>query len=141
DSLGVEVIFGSEHIHHSRGPAASGGNTYSVSDAYRIADVVSYPTTLEGFGHAFLEGIYHKRLMLVSKQPLYRLDIEPRGFMVLSIDHFIDDETVTRARSLLTDTKERKAMVEHNYEIGRTHFSYHSLVSYLSALLDEILGA
>jgi hypothetical protein len=141
DSLGVEVIFGSEKIRHSRGSAESGGNSYAIADAYRLADLVSYPTTLEGFGHAFLEGIYHKRLMLVSKQPLYRLDIEPRGFKVLVIDHFIDDETVTRARSLLSNDKKRQEIVEHNYEIGRTHYSYHSLVSYLSALLDEILGA
>jgi hypothetical protein len=137
----VDVIFGSEHIHHTRGTLKSGGKTYSIADAYQIADLVSYPTTQEGFGHAFLEGIYHKRPLLVSRQPLYKLDIEPRGFKVLSIDNFIDDGTVTEARSLLSDEVERQEMVEHNYEIGRTHYSYHSLVSHLSALLDEILGA
>lgn len=141
DSAGVDVIFGSERIRYTRTTTETGDAGYSIADAYRIADVVSYPTTVEGFGHAFLEGIYYKRPMLVSKQPLYKLDLEPRGFQVLSIDHFIDDATVTRARALLSDRGERQAMVDHNYEIGRMHYSYHSLVSYLSALLDEILGA
>ncbi len=141
DTIGVDVIFGSERIHYTRSTNETGERIYSIGDAYRIADIVSYPTTIEGFGHAFLEGIYYKRLMLVSRQPLYKLDLQPRGFQVLSIDHFIDDATVTRARTLLSNTHERQAMADHNYEIGRLHYSYHSLVSYLSALLDEILGA
>lgn len=141
DSLGVEVIFGSEHIQHRRGTLASGERAYAMGDAYWIADLVSYPATLEGFGHAFLEGIYNKRMLLVSKLPLYKLDIEPKGFKLLSIDHYVDDDTVTRARALLSDNDERQKLVDQNYEIGRTHYSYHSLVSHLSALLDEILGA
>ena len=141
DALGVRVIFGSDQIHHMRGVLESGANVYSIADAYRSADLVSYPTTLEGFGHAFLEGVYYKRPILMSRQPLFKLDIEPRGFKVLNIDHFVDDETVTRARTLISDEQERKQLTEHNYEIGRTHYSYHSLVSHLSALLDEIMGA
>jgi hypothetical protein len=141
DSIGVDVIFGSDRIQYARGTNEMGETAYSIGDAYRIANVVSYPTTIEGFGHAFLEGIYHKRPVLVSRRPLYKLDLEPRGFQVLSIDHFIDDSTVTRTRTLLSDPTELQDMVNHNYEIGRQHYSYHSLVSYLSALLDEILGA
>lgn len=141
EALGVEVIFGSARIQHSRSRNEAGEQTYAMADAYRLADFVSYPTTLEGFGHAFLEAVYYKRPMLVSEHPLYRLDLEPRGFQVLSIDNFIDDPTVTQARTLLSDDTACAQMVAHNYEIGKTHYSYHSLVSHLSALLDEILGA
>lgn len=141
EALGVEVVFGADHLQRKAGIGEDGERRYAIQEAYRIADLVSYPSTLEGYGQAFLESIYFKRPVLISRHAIYKLELQPKGFQLLPVDHFIDDETVTQARRILTDENVYAEMVNHNYEVGRMHYSYHTLVSHLSALLDEILGS
>ena len=47
---------------------------------YPHADLVTYPSTFEGFGNAFLEAVYFKRPIVVNKYSIYAKDIEPQRF-------------------------------------------------------------
>ncbi len=64
----------------------SGGKTYTIADAYRSADLVTYPSGYEGFGNAFLEAIYYMKPIVVNRYSIYIADIEPKGFDVITID-------------------------------------------------------
>ncbi|MEJ2352324.1 MAG: glycosyltransferase, partial [Anaerolineales bacterium] len=113
---------------------------YSLADAYQQADLVTYPSTVEGFGNAFLETLYYKRPIVMSTYEIYNTDIKPKGFRVISFGDFITQDTVEKSRQLLSDPARVKEIVEHNYKLGRQYYSYHVLQRRLQALLDEALG-
>ena len=48
--------------------------------------------------------------------------------------------SVRQARAVLLDPGAAAEMVEHNYELGRRHYSYTSLEKRLAALLSEHFG-
>ena len=81
--MGVEVIFAAPWIADRRGTAPDGRRQYTVADAYRQADLISYPSTYEGFGNAFLEAIYHRKPIVCNKYAIYRTDIEPCGLWTI----------------------------------------------------------
>ena len=106
-------------------------------DAYRHADFVTYPSTYEGFGNAFLEAVYCKKPVLCNRYAIYRTDIEPCGFDVILMDGFLTDEVVNRVRQVMDDPSRRREMVEHNYEIAREFFSYDRVERELSPILHK----
>ncbi|MFN2197728.1 MAG: glycosyltransferase, partial [Anaerolineales bacterium] len=101
--------------------AQDGHKIYSLWDAYPHADLVTYPSTYEGFGNALLEAIYFKKLIVVNRYPVYVADIEPLGFEMITMDGFVDDLTIDNTKRLLNDPSERQRMVEKNFEIARQH--------------------
>ena len=122
--LNVSVIFADPWIRHERGTTADGRKCYTIWDAYPFADLVTYPSTYEGFGNAFLEAVYYKKPIFCNRYTCYRTDIEPLGFRAVAIDGFVTDETVDAVRCVLADKALRDEIVEHNYKIARHHFSY-----------------
>ena len=48
-----------------------------MGDAYPHPDLVTYPSTGQGFGKALLEAIYFKRLVVINRYPVYNADIGP----------------------------------------------------------------
>ncbi len=138
--LGVEAIFASDRVAHERGRDAVGRKRYSQADLYRAADLVTYPSLIEGFGNAFLEAVYYRRALVMSHYEIYFTDIEPQGFRVIGFDNFIDDRTVRQARNALHDKAWVAEMVEHNYDLGRRHYSYEVLADKLRILVAEAAG-
>lgn len=136
----VKVIFAAERFNHRRGRTPDGNKIYSLADAYQQADLVTYPSTVEGFGNAFLETLYYKKPIVMSTYEIYSTDIKPKGFRVISFGDFITQDTVEKSRQLLSDPAMVKEIVEHNYKLGRQYYSYHVLQRRLQALLDEALG-
>jgi glycosyltransferase involved in cell wall biosynthesis len=136
----VKVIFAAERFNHRRGRTPDGNKIYSLVDAYKQADLVTYPSTVEGFGNAFLETLYYKKPIVMSTYEIYNTDIKPKGFRVISFGDFITQDTVEKSRQLLSDPAMVKEIVEHNYKLGRQYYSYHVLQRRLQALLDEALG-
>ena len=137
--LGVSVVFGTEIVNHRRGELPDGRKIYSLADAYQQADLVTYPSTIEGFGNAFLETIYYRRPIVISTYEIFKTDIQPKGFQVIGFEDFTEDNTVEQARAVLADPSLGEAMAEQNYEIGRRHYSYSTLKTKLGVLLGECL--
>ncbi|MBC8873878.1 MAG: glycosyltransferase family 4 protein [Planctomycetes bacterium] len=137
DLMNVDVIFADRWISTKRGTTEDGAKQYTVWDAYPHADLVTYPSTYEGFGNAFLEALYYRKPILCNRYAIYRTDIEPCGFDVILMDGFLTDETVERTRRVLDDEALRTRMVEHNYEVATRYFSYRRLEAELQAILAK----
>lgn len=137
--LGVRVILTSDIVNHRRGCTADGRKVYGIADAYQHADLVTYPSRVEGFGNAFLEAIYYRRPIVMSTYEIFRTDIEPKGFQVIGFEDFITDATVDRVRSTLQDRDGVARMVDHNYRLGRIYYSYRTLEQRLAAVVSERL--
>ena len=105
-----------------------------------MADLVSYPSTIEGFGNAFLETIYYKRPIVISTYEIFKTDIQPKGFRVIGFDDFITEETVRLAKYVLDHPDFAFEMAEENYEIGRRYYSYSVLQANLAALITQSTG-
>ena len=140
DLMGVRVLFATDVIAHDRGQTPDGRKVYSLADVYQQADLVTYPSTVEGFGNAFLEAIYYRRPIVVSTYEIYRRDIQPKGFKVIGFEDFITEDCVQRTREVLNDPNLVAEMTEHNYELGCRHYSYRTLEKRLVALIGECLG-
>jgi glycosyltransferase involved in cell wall biosynthesis len=138
--IGVQVVFGSDIVNHNRAQLQDGTDVYSLADAYQNCDLVTYPSTKEGFGNAFLETIYYKRPIVISSYEIFRTDIQPKGFDVVVFNDFIEDNTVERAREILHQPELVDEMVEHNYAVGRQYYSFAALERQLQALLTRCLG-
>ena len=138
--MGVRVLFATGVIAHHRGQTPDGRKIFSLADVYQKADLVTYPSTLEGFGNAFLETIYYRRPIVVSIYEIYRRDIQPKGFKVIGFQDFITQDCVRHARDVLRNPDLVAEMADHNYELGRRHYSYRTLEKRLVALISECLG-
>jgi glycosyltransferase involved in cell wall biosynthesis len=125
--LKVDTLFVADIINEHRGQTADGRKIYTLEDIYPHADLVTYPSTFEGFGNAFLEAIYFRKPIVVNNYSIYHKDIKPKGFQVIEIDGYVTEEAVQTTRWVLTDERLRKRMVDTNYKLGRKFFSYEVL--------------
>jgi glycosyltransferase involved in cell wall biosynthesis len=119
ERLGVELIFAPVRAEYEQDPARP-----LLADAYAAADLVCYPSRVEGFGNALLEAFYHRRPLLVNRYPVYRRDIAPTGVDCIEIDGELSAEAVGRVAELLEDPGRWREPAERNYQIGRRHFSF-----------------
>ena len=140
DMLGVQTVFVAQQMDDERGRTPSGEKIYCLGDVYPHADLVTYPSTKEGFGNAFIETIYYRKPIVVNTYTIYTIDIKPKGFQVIELEHYVTEETVRRTKQILSDEKTRREMVEHNYELGRRYYSFAVLEKKLRTLLSDCLG-
>ncbi len=138
--LGVQMIFAADRISHQRGQTENGEKVFSLADVYQQADLITYPSTVEGFGNAFLETIYYRRPIVMCTYEIFKTDIQPKGFKVISFTNYIGKETVRQAKQALAGPSSVTDMVEQNYELGRRYYSHQVLENSLGALMIECLG-
>ena len=138
--MGVDTIFSSERFGEVRGLTGDGKKIYSLADAYPHADLVTYPSLVEGFGNAFLEALYYKKPIVVNNYTIYATDIRPKGFKVILFDEYITSQTVKDTIKILDNPQLQKEMCEHNYKLALRHFSYKVLRHKLRALLANAFG-
>jgi mannosylglucosylglycerate synthase len=138
--LDVTVNFESNIVQDQRGLTPDGRKIYALADVYPQADLVTYPSSIEGFGNAFLEAVYYRRLIVVNNYSIYEVDIKPKGFRVIKFDGFVDQSTLERVRYLLAHPAEVQAYAELNYQLARRHFSFEVLERRLKLLLSDGLG-
>jgi glycosyltransferase involved in cell wall biosynthesis len=136
----VDTYFVSNIINEKRGRTKRGRKIYTLEDVYPHADLITYPSTFEGFGNAFLEAIYFCKPIVVNTYSIYTMDIKPKGFSVIEIDGFVNDEAVRKARKVLTDPEFRDQMVKHNYETAQKFYSYSVLRKKLRNLIRDCTG-
>ncbi len=144
DALFIEDIIGGQRV------ISSGEKIYSLWDSYVYADFVTYPSLWEGWGNQFLEALRARLPILLFEYPVYRADIAGKGFHTVSLGSTLQEqddlglaqvapEVVERAADeavdLLTDSRLRSEIVEHNFRLGREHYSLESLRGYLAPLM------
>src|SRR5215216_4532 len=135
--MDVRVNFVSEIIKMERGTTKDGRKIYTLDDAYDSADLVTYPSLLEGFGNAFLEAVYHRRPIFMNSYTIYSIDIKPKGFQAVEFTGFVNDETVKHVQKILRDRKFAEEMTEHNYKLGTQYYSFTVLEQHLRVLLHS----
>ncbi len=140
DVMKVNTLFVSDIIGEYRSRTDDGRKIYTLHDVYPYADLITYPSTFEGFGNAFLEAVYFRKPIVVNLYSVYLLDIKPKGFMVVEMDGYVTDKTIERTREILKNPVLARTMVIENYELGKRHFSYGVLRRRLKMLLSETLG-
>lgn len=137
--LGVNTLFISRRIGEKRKVNGQGEKTYTIWDIYPHADLVTYPSSYEGFGNAFLEAIYSRKPIVVNEYVIYTLDIGPKGFNVITLDGYVNEEALRKTREILTDAEKREKMVKRNYKLAKRYFSLSVLRRKLNNLIREIL--
>ena len=145
----VELLYINHMTGHSRS-AADGAKTYSLWDVYVHADLITYPSLLEGWGNQFIEGVNARKPLVVFEYPVFKVDIKPLGFRYISMgsryhyrpDGLVEippevlDDAVDHAATILVDKKMQRQWGDDNYEIAREKLSY----SMLTALLKNIFS-
>jgi glycosyltransferase involved in cell wall biosynthesis len=148
---GVDMIHIENQVSHER-KTTNGHKVYSLWDTYVFADFVTYPSLWEGWGNQFLEAIRAKLPILIFEYPVYVSDIKSRGFDVISLgshtsgvdemglvqmDPKFIQKAADQAVEVLTIDKQRSQVVNHNFQIGKEHFSLAALSMYLENLLKD----
>jgi glycosyltransferase involved in cell wall biosynthesis len=122
--MNVNAIFVSDIINEERGTTPDGRKIYTLEDIYPYADLVTYPSTFEGFGNAFLETLYFKKPIVVNTYSIYIKDIQPKGFRVIEIEGYVTDKTIEQTKQVLDNPELRQEMVDYDYELAKEYFSY-----------------
>jgi len=137
ERVGVEALFISDLVGGRR-QTRGGQKIYSLWDTYAFADFVTYPSLWEGWGNQFLEALRARLPLVLFEYPVYRADIRDKGFRVVSLGSEIqgrDDlglvdgggggggAAADQVVALLTDARLRRETVEHNFQLGRQHYS------------------
>ena len=135
--MDVETIFVSEIINENRGITADGKKIYTLDDVYPHADLVTYPSTFEGFGNAFLEAIYFRKPIVVNTYSIYTKDIKPKGFDVIELPGYVTEESVEKAKAFLRDPQRTERAVDYNFDVGKCFFSFDVLERKLKHYIAE----
>ncbi|MDO8487830.1 MAG: glycosyltransferase family 4 protein [bacterium] len=145
-ALDITVV----HLNEVSSHPVSDMPACTLMGIYPYADIISYPSQAEGFGNQFLEAIHAKKPIVVFEYPVFKTDIKPLGFEVVSLgDELSFDsqtglakvkpEVIARAAeevvAILANSQKRQQMVEHNFNIGADNFSYQQTGKILTKLL------
>ena len=85
----IDVRFITDRVADQRGINAAGQKVYSLFDLYPHTDLVTYPSSYEGFGNAFLEAIYFRKPVVVNTYAVYARDIAPLGFKTIEMTQLV----------------------------------------------------
>jgi glycosyltransferase involved in cell wall biosynthesis len=138
--LDVHIRFEADLVGATRDLLPDGRRRYSLADVYPAADLVTYGSSVEGFGNGFLEAVYHRRPIVVNRYSIYEIDIEPKGFLAVEFDGYVSTDTIRDARHLIEHPDIAAEWAETNYALARRHFSFTVLDRRLDALLAECFG-
>jgi len=136
----VDTLFVSDVIGEQRGKTSDGRKIYTLYDVYPHADLVTYPSSFEGFGNAFLEAVYFRKPIVINAYSIYSMDIKPKGFSVIEIDGYVTEKAVAETRKVLQNSRLREKLTDHNYEIASRYFSYQTLHQELTNLIAKCTG-
>ncbi len=138
--LDVTVRFEFDQVQEKRGTTKDGHKIYTLEDVYPQADLITYPSSIEGFGNAFLEAVYYRRPILVNNYSIYEVDIKPKGFRTVWFDGFISAETLKKVRDILLNPAEAQEWADGNYQLAKRHFSFTVLERRLQSILADCFG-
>jgi glycosyltransferase involved in cell wall biosynthesis len=93
----------------------------TIADAYEACDLVTFPSTWEGFGNPTIESAIHRKPLVVGTYPVLE-ELRAFGF------HWYDIDTIE-----LDDRK----VLEHNYEVAAAHFDLRDLPKRIAGILGD----
>jgi glycosyltransferase involved in cell wall biosynthesis len=126
DAEGVDLRFA---------PTAPG---VDLAAAYAAADLVCFPSLVEGFGNALLEAFFYRRPVFVNRYAVYVRDIAPTGVQCVEVEAGrLTARVVGRVESLLAEPASAADAVAANYAAGLEHFSYRVVRDRLLPLLER----
>ena len=137
---GVDLRFVCDRISEFRQLNQDGRKVYTLWDAYAQSDLVTYPSTYEGFGNALLEAIYFRVPTIVNRYSIFGQDIEPKGFRFPTMNGFVSSKLVDEVRRILEDPAYRQEMVDHNYHVAKRFYGYSALRRSLRTLITSLVG-
>ena len=141
EHLGVQLIIKPEIIGDKRGRTSDGRKVYTLWDVYPHADLITYPSTYEGFGNAFIEAIYFKKPILVNQYSAYVMDIKPYGFKAIEMAGWVTNEVIEEISNLVLQDKEAYVeQAERNFALASRFFSYEVLKRKLRSILINFEG-
>lgn len=103
----------------------------STDEAYGACDLVSFPSTWEGFGNPAIESATYRRPLAIGHYPV-AAELQAFGFR-----WFDANDPVPIASFLSQPDKE---LLEHNALVARRHFALEDLPRLLGEILDATLG-
>lgn len=136
----VDMRIVADRVSEVRQLDADGRKLYTLWDLYPHCDLVTYPSTYEGFGNALLEAIYFKKPVVINRYSIFIEDIEPKGFKLAQMDGVVTKGTVRQVEKLLSDAEYCNEIVEHNYQVGCQFYSYEVLRRSFSSILTGLTG-
>lgn len=137
ERAGIRCLFVADWIDDDRG-YRDGRKVYSLWDVYPHADLITYPSVIEGFGNALIEMVYFRKPFVVHTYPIYRADIRPAGIRAIEFNYDITSDVVAQTRELIDNPDLVREITEHNYEVGRQHFSFDVMKDRLIDILKAI---
>jgi glycosyltransferase involved in cell wall biosynthesis len=125
----------------TRAEAADPSDRPLLADAYAAADLVTYPSRIEGFGNALLEALFYRCPVMINRYPVYVRDIAPTGLRLIEIeDCEVTPEAVKRVAACLEDRDAWRETADNNYEVCRRAFSYDVIRKRFLPLLPALPG-
>ncbi len=91
----------------------------SIADAYEACDLVTFPSTWEGFGNPTIESAIHRKPLVVADYPVLR-ELRAFGF------HWYDIDSI--------DLDDRRAL-DHNYDLADRFFNLRDLPARLAPIV------
>jgi len=136
--LGRKVFFVADRVQNVRGRTADGGKIYSLSDAYAYARAMTYFSTYEGFGNAYVEAVLARVPIFVNNyKPVYWPDFGSLGFKTVQLeDNDLTDEAVGKIREIMYNPTLAAEIGDYNFELGKQHFSFEVLQEKLERLFS-----
>ncbi|WP_019614024.1 glycosyltransferase family 4 protein [Psychromonas ossibalaenae] len=146
---GIEFIIDPTIVDHER-TTRNGKKIYSLWDAYVDCDFVMYPSIYEGWGNQLLEAMFARKPVMVFEYSVYEKDIKPVGCEFTSLGNqyetlesglvTVSPEITCNAADeileILCDKRRYQQIVDKNFALGLTHFSYATLQDRLAAVFS-----
>ncbi len=137
---GIDAVDIWDRVGEARGRTEDGRKIYTLNDVYPHADLVTYPSSYEGFGNAFLEAIYFRKPVVVNSYAVYARDIDPLGFKVIEMSQLVTNEVVEQTREVLGNAAMREKWGDVNFELGRRFFSFSVARRKLAGRIASLFG-
>ena len=133
--LDVDVLFASDRIYLYRKKDEEGRKIYSIDDAYVHADLVCFPSDIEGFGNVVIEASAYKKPLFVNDYPVLQ-DIRVKGFDFIEMSQELNKLVVEKTLKVLKNKRARAKMVENNYKVAKQFYSIEALEPKLQKLVE-----
>ncbi len=143
--LNVKTVNAFERISPARNISDDGKKIYSFWDPYYFADLVTYPSVLEGFGNQFLEAVYFNKLIALFEYEVFKEDIKKDGYFYVCMDekwnkenrfyNFSDEKLLSAADHLLRilgNPNLLKEITEYNFNSAKSKHDLSILREYIS---------
>lgn len=134
---GVDLHIIAHRIAETRQLNKDGEKMYTLWDIYPHADLVTFPSSYEGFGNALLEAFYFRKPVVINRYSVYVQDIQPKGFQLVEMDGYVTRETVETVLRLLDTPSLVNEMVETNYTLAQEYYGYQALSQTLQPLFPH----